>query len=266
MNVKIWHTFNILLLICMLVVNYLANSLPIGGLSTKELSDMHPTLFTPAGFTFAIWGLIYLMLIVFTTYLAWGLYKEDKESEKIIAQVGPWFIISCVVNMAWIMLWHLQFIGWSLLVMLVLWLVLFKLYTIVDKDWIEDSAETTFAVCIPISIYLAWISVALIANSAIFLNYIGWDGFGISPIIWAMIMLGIVGLLGMFVLYKEADTPFVMVLCWALWGIFSKPDLPIGSPVARVCVIVFFALLAGMVWTMIIKFQRGKSSKANLSN
>ena len=258
MNIKILHTLNIVFLVGTLVVNYLANALPIGGYNTGQLSDMYPTLFTPAGFTFAIWGIIYLMQVVFTTYLAWGIYTSDEESEKIIKNVGFWYILLSIANMAWIFLWHHQLIGIALIVMICMWLLLFKLYTIVDQDWIEDNVNTTFSIQIPISIYLGWISVALIANTAVFLTSIGWNGFGISPIIWTMIILGVVGLVGMFMLYREGDTPFVVILMWALWGIFSKPDLPEGSPVARVCLIVFFVLLVATSWTMWVKFKHKK--------
>ncbi len=262
MNVKTLHTLNILFLIGTLVVNYLANALPIGGLNTGELSALHPTLFTPAGFTFAIWGLIYLLLITFTTYLAWGIYQEDTKAEKIIQQIGPWFIVSSIANMSWILLWHSQLIGLSLLVMIVLWLSVFKLYTTVDQNWLEDTVETTFAVCIPFSIYLGWISVATIANTSVFLLDFGWEGFGIPFEIWTMIMLGIIGLIGMFVLFREGDTPLVTVFIWALWGIINKPDLPEGSPILTVAYSVLVALAIGCVLTAYLRY-RDKRTFAN---
>jgi hypothetical protein len=42
----------------MIVLNVLANALPLGGRTTGEISDAYPNLFAPAGYTFAIWGLI----------------------------------------------------------------------------------------------------------------------------------------------------------------------------------------------------------------
>ncbi len=255
MNVKTLHTLNILFLIATLVVNYLANALPIGGLNTGELSALYPTLFTPAGFTFGIWGLIYLGLIAFTTYLAWGLSQADAKSTKVIQMIGPWFIVSCVANISWILMWHSQLISVSLVLMLLLWFSLYKIYSIVDQNWLEDSPNTTFAICIPFSIYWAWISVALIANTAVFLTNMGWGMFGQSPDFWTMIMLLVVGLVGMFVLWKEGDTPFVTVFLWALWGIFNKPDLVEGSPVGLVAVSVLGILLLGVLYTAIVRFR-----------
>ncbi len=255
MNVKTLHTFNIVFLIATLIVNYLANSLPIGGLDTGQLSALRPTLFTPAGFTFAIWGLIYLLLITFTTYLAVGLWKEKPKATKIIQQIGPWFIVSCIANISWILMWHSQLIGLSLLVMIVLWLSIFKLYRTVDQNWLENSVETTFAVCIPFSIYLGWISVATVANVSIFLLEIGWDGFGIPFQVWTMIMLGVIGLIGMFVLFREGDTPLVTVFMWALWGIINKPDLPEGSPILTVAFSVLIFLALGCALSAYLRFR-----------
>jgi len=259
MNIKTLHTLNIVFLIGTLVVNYLANSLPIGGMNTGELSALYPTMFTPAGFTFAIWGLIYLLLITFTTYLAWGIYKEDPKASKIIHQIGPWFIVSCIANMSWILLWHSQMVGLALLVMIVLWLSIFMLYKTVDQNWLEDSFETSFAVCIPFSVYLGWISVALVANVSVFLVDLGWDGFGIPFAVWTMLMLGIIGLIGIFVLYREGDTAMVTVFIWALWGIINKPDLPVGSPVINVAFSVLIALAFGCFLTAFLRHRNKRT-------
>ena len=51
--------------LAMIVVNVLANALPINGLNTGEISDRFNILFVPAGYVFSIWGLIYIGLIAF---------------------------------------------------------------------------------------------------------------------------------------------------------------------------------------------------------
>lgn len=219
MSSKIIHTLNIVGLIAVLVVNFLASSISIGGYTTGELSHMNPTLITPAGFTFSIWGIIYLLLIAMTVYIAWEFYQENKIADRIVKTIGPWFIINCIANMSWIFMWHHQQILLSLILMLIIGLSLFQIYRAIDQDWLENNTTTTFTICLPFSVYFGWISVATVANAAVYLKSIGWSGWGLPESTWTVIMIGVIGLLGLFVLWKERDTSFTLVLVWALWGI-----------------------------------------------
>src|SRR5210317_1251869 len=85
---------NIVAFLATVAVNSLANILPINGITTGELSDYYGNLFTPAGYVFSIWGLIYLLLAVFS-YYQYG--ADDALHEKI----DILFIISCLFNIVW---------------------------------------------------------------------------------------------------------------------------------------------------------------------
>lgn len=259
MSTKIIHTLNIVGLIAVLVVNFLANYLPIGGYDTGELSAFYPSLFTPAGFTFSIWGIIYLLLIAWTVYVAWGLYKEDPMADKIVQTIGPWFIINCIANASWIFAWHHQQLFLALMLMLVLLVSLFQIYRAVDQEWLENNTTTTFTVCLPFSVYFGWICVATIANTSIYLLDIQWGGFGIAPATWTVIMLGIVGLLGLFVLWKERDTSFALVFVWALWGI-SRARIGGEFPnIATTAMSILSVLLIGIFVAMYAKWKYGRA-------
>jgi hypothetical protein len=104
--IKALAIFNVIAFIVVLVINYLANALPIGGISTGALSDLYPNLFVPVGLTFSIWGLIYLMLGVFVVYQIVDVYK--KQSKGIVQKIGIWFLLSCLTNIAWIFAWQYQ--------------------------------------------------------------------------------------------------------------------------------------------------------------
>jgi len=259
MSTKLIHTLNIVGLIAVLVVNFLANYLPIGGYNTGELSAMYPSLFTPAGFTFSIWGIIYLLLIVWTVYVAWGLSKNDPKSDTIVQTIGPWFIINCIANITWIFLWHNQQIGLALIVMLVIWTSLFQIYRCIDQEWLENNTTTTFTVCLPFSVYFGWISVATVANTAVYLKSIAWTGMGIPEPTWTTIMLAIVGAIGLFVLWKERDTSFALIFVWALWGI-SRARIGGAHPeLATTAMSIMTILLIGIFVAMYAKWRLGRA-------
>ena len=104
-----------------LVMNYLSNALPLFGNSNADVSDRLPNAFTPAGVTFAVWGPIFLGLVVFAVYQA------------LPAQRGPrldrlfWpFLLSNLFNVSWLLAFQSLNIGLSVLIMLGLlaWLLL----------------------------------------------------------------------------------------------------------------------------------------------
>ena len=52
----------VLIFIVTVAINGAANALPINGQTTAEISDRFRVFVIPAGYVFAIWGLIYLGL------------------------------------------------------------------------------------------------------------------------------------------------------------------------------------------------------------
>ena len=86
--------------IATIVVNGLANSLPLNGRLTGELSDSYPNLFVPAGLTFAIWGVIYTLLVIFAIYQFQDFFKKDSDRLGFIHRIGWLFIVSCIGNIA----------------------------------------------------------------------------------------------------------------------------------------------------------------------
>lgn len=218
---KTYQILNILGFIGVLVMNYLANALPLGGRNTGEISGLYPTLFTPTGLTFAIWGLIYLLLAVFIVLQSKGLFQKDKPTQSFVDAIGPWFFINCLSNMAWLLAWHHLMIGLAMVIMLVILASLIIIYERLQIGRVEPGAGIKYGVFLPFSVYLGWITVATIANASILLTDIGWDGFGISPAIWTIIMLVIGTLLGLIMLFRRKDVAYALVLVWAFYGIYS---------------------------------------------
>jgi len=213
---------NALGLVAVLAVNYLANALPINGVSTGDLSDAYPNVFVPAGLTFSIWGIIYSFLIAFVIYQFVKTDFKDIKEHHFIARISFWFIINCLANIAWIFLWHHQMVILSLLVMLVILVTLIMIYTRLEIGKRSVRMSTKWLVYVPFSLYLGWITVATIANATTVLVDTGWGRFGISESAWAMIMIFVATLVGSRVYSDRKDVAYVLVLVWAFLGIFLK--------------------------------------------
>ena len=172
----------------MIAVNAMANALPINGIDTGAVSDAYPNLFAPAGLTFAIWGLIYLLLAGYTLY-QFGLFQGDKSIVKteLLRKVDIVFSISSLANFCWIFSWHYRIIPLSMVLMLVILACLMYINGIIKKEQLSNK-EKLF-IKLPFSVYFGWITVATIANMTVLLVDIGWNGFGISEPIWAVIIL-----------------------------------------------------------------------------
>lgn len=218
--------FNGLALVGVLVMNYLATALPIAGRTPAEVSDMFPTLFTPAGFTFSIWGIIYLLLIGFAGY---QIRFFNKALPAFLEKTGWLFVLSCAANAGWLLAFHHLQIGLSLFIMLVLLGSLVAIYLGLNDGPTRPSAAERWLVRLPFSIYLGWITVATIANTSIFLTHAGWSGEpGGAPFWTAGVIAAAVGV-GVLALWRRGDVGFALVIVWALYGIFSKRIRDLGT-------------------------------------
>jgi len=247
---------NLLALVPTLVVNYLANALPIAGRKSAEVSAMFPTLFTPAGFTFSIWGLIYLLLLGFalSAFRFW-----NKSTPDHLQQIGWLFVLSCAANIGWLFAFHHLYIGLSMLVMLVLLGSLMMIYLNLEIGTKPVSPADNWFVHIPFSVYLGWVTVATIANASIFLTHIGWDGQPGGPQLWTSVIIAAAAGIALWALFSRRDIAYASVVLWALFGIFSKrqADLQADDKLVETAVIVAMALtVLGIAYTTFVKIRQ----------
>jgi tryptophan-rich sensory protein len=199
----------VIALISVITVNALANILPLNNQTTGEISNRLPVLFTPAGYVFSIWSVIYVLLIVWLV----GMWKKRQQGDVNYTKRSTLFILSCVLNIAWIYLWHYEKFLFTVIVMIGLLITLVLLYrTFPDSD---NSIKSR----LPISVYLGWISVATIANISYVLTYYEWNGWGLSDPLWAVIMMTIGTALALHIRYHHFDIAYVFVFIWAFIGI-----------------------------------------------
>jgi hypothetical protein len=228
---------NVLFFGVMILLNYLANSLPINNKTTGELSGQYPNLFVPAGITFSIWGVIYLLLLVF-------IVMQFRESYKpIVASIGGAFAINTLLNASWIMAWHYERLPLSILIMLGI------LASLVYIGWKTEHLSFGLTKA-AFGIYLGWICIATIANITAALVYYNWDGWGVSDQWWAVIMIGIGLLISIFALIR-LENPFIgLAVIWAFTGIILA-RLHNNTIIVIAAFIAIGIMLAFVMWQFI---------------
>ncbi len=204
--------------IIMIAVNGLAESIPLNGQTTGEVSDKYSNLFAPAGYTFAIWGLIYFLLALYTLYQL-PIWKNNKNKE-LLDQIGIYFSISSIANALWIFDWHYEMIGLTMVLMILILLCLIQINSLIVNATLSNR-ERVF-VRLPFSIYFGWITIATIANATTLLVSLKWDGFGLSEATWTVIIL-IVGVgIGVATLLTFKEIAYGLTMIWGYTGILVK--------------------------------------------
>jgi hypothetical protein len=225
-GIKTLQILNWIFFIVMVGVNYLANALPINGKNTGQLSDQYPNLFVPAGITFAIWGVIYLLLLLFCVVQSKGFFSKttNVSTAQLANTIGLRFIITCILNAAWIFTWHYEHLFFSIIIMVSFLIQLIDINLRINKKHLADG-ETIVSPSIAKSafgIYLGWICIATIANSTAVLVFFGWNGFGQSEVFWTCLMVLIGAFVASWTLLKLQNGFIGIVVIWAFLGIIIK--------------------------------------------
>ena len=212
---------NWVLFILVIATNALANILPINGYNTGQISGFYPNYFVPAGFTFSIWGIIYLLLLNYSISNTYFSFKKQEfpEIKKYLDAITPYYWFTCILNAGWILAWHYLQVVASVLIMLAFLVSLIKVFMIMQQEALTIKPLYNFLIKTPFSVYLGWISVATIANMTALLVHIKWNGFGIDPIYWTILMIAIAIVLGIYFIVQYKSIAYPLVLIWALWGI-----------------------------------------------
>ncbi len=205
-----------------LIVNGLANALPLNNKTTGELSDQYPNLFVPAGLTFSIWGVIYILLAIFVLYQLVNVLRKEVNSYSFTEKIGVLFFITCIANIGWIFSWHYEILPLSLVLMLILLACLIAIYLRLRIGNSESIKMEKYLVHLPFSVYLGWITIATIANVTALLVDAGWNTFGLGEQFWAVLVI-IVGIaIALNMLITRKDIFYCLVVDWALLGILLK--------------------------------------------
>jgi benzodiazapine receptor len=235
-NVRILQVVNIFSFLAVLAVNTVASTVGINGRLTGALSDGIPNLFVPAGLTFSIWGVIYLLLLLFAGAQARGLFSGGPggpNAPEETRRIGWLFALSSAANVGWLFWWHYELVGLSVLAMLVILGSLLAIYLRLGTGLTRAGSAQRWFFRVPFSVYLGWITVATIANVTAFLVKAGWNGFGLRPEVWAAAVVAAAALITLAVLATRRDAGYGLVVLWALSGIAIKRAAD-ASPASRI--------------------------------
>jgi len=275
-NLRIASLFSVIAFAGVLAVNALANILPFNGVNTGVLSDEIPNLFVPAGITFSIWGVIYVLLAGYAVAAAGEAWRKrgiaaqlpDQGTRAWTGRDAALFIANMAANAAWIFAWHWRNVNLAMALMLVILGTLIALEQGSQRKLAEGGALAKepqnsaravhaagvgkrFFLTVPLRVYLGWISVATIANVTAVLVKAGWNGFGLDPRLWTVIVIaaGLAVALGFSIAKKQLAAPLVVV--WAYAGIVLKRvqvDAAYSAPVWVAAGLAALVILASFVF------------------
>ena len=209
---------NGLALVITIFINYLSNTGMMNNTTIGEISDDYRSLFTPAGYTFAIWGIIYLFLIGYVIYQGRSLFLGAKKDDFVL-KTGWWFVLSCVFNSLWVFAWIYEYTGLSCVFIFLLLASLLKIVMNNRMELDDEPFPIIVLVWWPFVIYSGWVTVASIANVSTYLIKIGWGGFGISEVTWTIILITVAVIINQYMIWTRNMREFALVGAWALVGI-----------------------------------------------
>lgn len=254
-NNRAWPIAVIIAYVAVVAMNALANALPLFGRNTGEVSNDYPSLFTPAPYTFSVWGLIYLALAGFVVY---QMLPRNLDNAILIG-LRPLFVFSCLFNIGWLVSWHAQVIPLSELIMIALLLTLITLYRRSGAWRGSATRGDRWFVHVPFSLYLGWITVATVANTAITLLDLGFDG-GSAAVAITVVVVAVAAALGLLGVVRRRDGVFALVVAWGLAGVAVARANEVGGAgsvvvAAVVCVTV---LVVGGLWALVASSRGGR--------
>ena len=240
---------NLLGFATVVTVNYLSNSLPLNGKTPGQLSDQYPNLFVPAGLTFAIWGIIYLVLTVWVLWQVAGLFSQKQriQTAPSVENTGWLFLLSCVLNIAWLFAWHWAQIGLSVTVMVCLLGTLLVLNEKIRNGRASVNSFERWVAHPAFGLYQGWITVALIANVTAWLVASGWQGFGVPESAWAMLMIVVGTGLAIFMVQSRSMIFHALAVAWALLGIYIKRSVAGDAEMVEYIALTGMIAVLGMV-------------------
>lgn len=242
MKKKVLVIINAVTLLLMLLANYGSFTFIFSNETVASVSFKYNTLFAPAGYAFAIWSLIFFLCIGFVVYQINLLFK--KTNDKLIEKCGYWFALGNMFNAFWVYVWTNEWLGISVLLIVGLLITLIQLMLVIRSG--SEKNSNKLWVYLPISIYLGWIIVATVACIAAWLVYMGWNGWGLGPLYWTIILILIASLiyLALLVKYSLVSTAFVGI--WAFTAIvvkhWNKEPRIVVAGVSAVLILIVFAV------------------------
>lgn len=217
-NLSVLNLLSVLLLI---IVSYYSQAIEINNNTIGSVSDQYQNLFTPAGYAFSIWGLIYISLVAYCIFQLIKVFGDDKDSE-YIDHTGPWFILANLCNTAWVIAWLYEETWLSVILIFAALVCLILIIVRTNMERWDAPLKIIAFVWWPICFYAGWITVAAITNVAAYLTKLGWRGGFFSETQWAVLMILVAVIINFLIVYRRNMREFAGVGVWALVAIFVR--------------------------------------------
>lgn len=259
-KIRILSILNFIALLLHIAMSAAVQTKQFNNRDVAEVSNMFPTLFTPAGFTFSIWGIIYLTLMAMCIHHIAVSFRQNAShaDNKAITKMGGWFILNNIATAAWLYVWtHLQIAIAEILIVIQL-ISLVAIHSRLDIYAINRPLSNKIFTQVPLSIYLGWISIATIANTAVYLTSLHWSGWGLPADAWTLIMIIIALVLSIAMIFLRDNVFFALVVVWALAGIFFRQHQTY-YPMVDTTALISFALIIGAILIRVFRFGQPQS-------
>ncbi|MBC8767441.1 tryptophan-rich sensory protein [Arenibacter sp. BSSL-BM3] len=246
---------NLLSVVLVIAVNYISQAVRINDTTIGELSQRYSNLFTPASYAFAIWGLIFLSLLAYALFQVKVVFYDKKELA-YIEQTGYWFAIANVLNALWVIAFAYDYMGLTVIIIVGILISLLKIIINTNMERWDAPKEIIVFSWWPICLYSGWITVATIANIALYLTKIGWDGAFLTEVQWTMVLIVIATLINLVIIYKRNMREFAAVGVWALFAIYIRHQDSLEIP-------AYTALACSAILLSVILFHGYSNRKSN---
>ncbi|GLB48369.1 tryptophan-rich sensory protein [Neptunitalea lumnitzerae] len=246
---------NFISVVIAIFIGYYTQAIQLNGNTMASLSKEYYNLFTPANYAFAIWGIIYIALLVFSIYHLVQVFAK-KKLPQFLLQTGNWFFIANIANAAWVVVWLLELTGVSVIIMLILLFSLIKIILNTNMERWNAPAKTIGFNWWPICIYSGWVTVATVANIAAYLSKLGWHGGPLSEENWTLIMIVVAVIINILAIYKRNMREFGLVGVWTLIAIYMRHSDTYNT-------IAYTALAGAIIIFLYASYHGFKNRKSN---
>ncbi|ARS34629.1 hypothetical protein [Pontibacter actiniarum] len=266
-NIKTLAVLNTLFFLVHLVPSQLTQFGVFNSQTIGDVSAQYPALFTPAGITFSIWGVIYLGLSIFCIYHLIKAFKASPEHEANIdlQRLGNLFMVNNLATGLWTIAWVNEWLVISVLLILTQLVTLLLIHLRLNIFNAARSAASRWFTQVPLSLYFGWIIIATVANISSALVGLGWDGFGLSEGLWTTIMIVAATLIVVFVVFARSNPYVGLVGVWALYGIILKHRDLNAEASSQIITTAWIGLAVVALAAILIFFRNASSSRQSVA-
>lgn len=217
----------------MIGFNFLVEYLPLNNVTSKDVSDSVQTIITPPGYVFSIWGVIYGLLFIFIV----GQFFRWVREKPYFKKLSYAFIATCILNILWLAFFHYSAFFINLIIIVLFFIVLLYITDLVQCD--KWTTWQVIVLILPFTIYMAWVSIATLANFAIVLTDLGLLSHPAVATLVGGVLLIVATYFILWWSHKYCNPYGLLVYIWAFMGIGSNYYGENTLLFALVCICLF---------------------------